>query len=81
MKGMNLRARYSTATILLAMALVVVCFGWAADRAWLQRQRRMMEQERDIFQKGQAELQFALKVNRELRFEVAKLKGLPPPVR
>ncbi len=72
---MSLRIRYGTGSFLLMMALIAVCSGWAADRAWLQRQRRMMDQWESVYLKRGKELTFALKVNEELRNENKKLRA------
>lgn len=72
---MAIRIRFKTRSIFLIMALVAVCFGWAADRVWLQRQRRMMDQWEKIYERRGKELTFGLQVNEELRVENKTLRA------
>jgi hypothetical protein len=81
--AMSLRFRYGTLSFLLMMTLIAVCFGWAADHIRLQRLVHQMTKYEEMLAKTstrrQREFDYCVKVNRELRAEVAKLKGLPRP--
>ncbi len=80
---MSLRIRYGTLSLLLMMAVVAVCFGWAADHIRLQglvhQMTKYEEMEARLATMKQRELDYCSKVNRELRANIAELKGLPRP--
>jgi hypothetical protein len=57
---MWLRVRFGTLSLLLLMALIAVCFGWAADHVRLQRQINFMARYEEMQGKQLSEANRAL---------------------
>ena len=72
MGGMALRIRYRLGSILWAVLLLAVSFGWLADHVRLMRQYQMIDQER---LKGQSDLEFARLVNKDLNEKLKRVMG------